>query len=193
MLVTYTSKTEFVEENSSSNVVLSLWTTSAARIKLLKALQTIADTPHCEILYTDTDSVIYVHPLDNDPLKCGPHLGDFTDECIGKEIVEYCSGGCKNYALKLLSPNNPEPEYVLKIRGFTLDYNTCQLLHYQSFKKKVLEHGRDIQPIPISYHMIRPDLKTGSIHTVPMIKNYNTFVSKVIVNDAYYVVNFGAN
>ena len=72
MLVTYTSKTEFVEENSSYNVVLSLWTTSAARIKLLKALQTVADTPNCEILYTDTDSVIYVHPTDNDPLKCGP-------------------------------------------------------------------------------------------------------------------------
>ena len=103
VLVTYTPKSEFVEENTSSNIVLSLWTTSAARIKLLKALQTVSNTPDCEILYMDTDSVIYVHPTNNDLLKCGPHFGEFTDECIGKEIVEYVCGGCKNYALKFVS------------------------------------------------------------------------------------------
>ena len=191
ILVTYTPKHEFVEENSSSNVVLSLWTTSAARIKLLKSLQTVANTPHCEILYMDTDSIIYSHPIDNDPLKCGPHLGDFTDECLGKEIVEYCSGGCKNYALKIQSPNNPEPSHSLKIRGFTLDYNTCQLLHYESFKKKVLAYGKDVEPIIVSYNMLRPNIKSGSVHTVPIKKKYRPIITKGIVNYKYQVVNFG--
>ena len=193
MLVTYTPKSEFVEENASSNIVLSLWTTSAARIKLLKAIQTVSNTPDCEILYMDTDSVIYVHPTNNDPLICGPHLGEFTDECIGKEIVEYVCGGCKNYALKFMSPNNPEPKYLLKIRGFTLDFNTCQLLHYDTFKQKVLDYGVDLDPIVISYNMLRPNLKKGAVFTVPMKKEYRPIVTKGIVNDDYKVVNFGSS
>ena len=194
VLVTYTPKTEFVEENSSSNVVLSLWTTSAARIKLLKSLQAVAKTPNCEILYMDTDSIIYSHPIDNDPLKCGPHLGDFTDECLGKEIVEYVSGGCKNYALKIMSPNKPEPEYSLKIRGITLDYNACQLLHYNSFKQKVLDYGVDVEPIVVCYdHFLRPCLKTGSVTTISMTKKYRPLITKGVVNNNYQVVNFGAS
>ena len=185
VLVTYTPKTEFVDENSSSNVVLSLWTTSAARIKLLKSLQTVANTPNCEILYMDTDSIIYSHPTDNDPLKCGPHLDEFTDECLGKEIVEYVSAGCKNYALKLRTANNPNPEYVLKIRGITLDYNACQFLHYDSFKQKVLDYGIDVEPIVVCYdHFLRPCLKTGSVTTVPMTKKYRPIIQKVLLTIA---------
>lgn len=32
------------------------------------------------ILYFQTDSLIYVHPADENPLSIGPHLGDLTDE-----------------------------------------------------------------------------------------------------------------
>jgi hypothetical protein len=193
-MITYTTKQEFIEEHSCSNVVISLWTTSAARIKLLKSLQKVAQTPRCEILYTDTDSIIYSHPIDSDPLQCGPHLGDFTDECIGKEIVEYVSGGCKNYALKIKSPNSPEMEHSLKIRGFTLDYETCQQLHYESFKQKVLDYGIDTEPITVCYdNCLRPDLKTGSVYTVPLTKKYRPIVTKGIVDDDYNVVNFGAS
>ena len=191
--ITYTPKHEFVEEHSCSNIVLSLWTTSAARIKLLKALQTVANTPDCEILYMDTDSVIYVHPENNDPLKCGPHLGDFTDECIGKEIVEYACGGCKNYGLKFRNVNNPDPEYSLKIRGFTLDSNACKSLHYDTFKQKVLNYGIDNTPIPICYNLLRPDLKTASVYTVQTVKNYRPLVTKGIVNDSYQVLNYGTS
>jgi hypothetical protein len=193
-MLTYTTKQEFIEEHSCSNVVISLWTTSAARIKLLKSLQKVAQTPRCEILYMDTDSIIYSHPTDLDPLQCGPHLGDFTDECIGKEIVEYVSGGCKNYALEIKSPNNPELEHSLKIRGFTLDYKTCQKLHYESFKQKVLDYGIDTEPITVCYdNCLRPNLKTGHVYTVPLTKKYRPIVTKGIVDDDYNVVNFGAS
>ena len=146
--------------------------------------------PHFEPLQ---DSIIYSHPIDNDPLKCGPHLGDFTDECLWKEIVEFVSAGCKHYALKLKSPNNPEAEYVLKIRGITLDYNTCNVLHYETFKQKVLDYGIDIEPIIVSYNMLRPCLKKGSVYSVPMQKKYWPIITKGVVNDCYQVVNFGTN
>jgi hypothetical protein len=88
-LISYTPKLEFIDEHDCSNIIISLWTTSSARIRMLKALQIVAKTPNSDILYMDTDSIIYSHYIDKDLLECGPHLGDFTDECIGKNIIEF--------------------------------------------------------------------------------------------------------
>jgi len=55
--VSYRNKIEFVEENETSNLVISLFTTSIARLKLFSYLRTIEKTPGCKILYVDTDSV----------------------------------------------------------------------------------------------------------------------------------------
>lgn len=54
IMISYMKKKDWVEEGDASNVIISLWTTSAARLKLLKAMQIVAMTPGCEILYTDT-------------------------------------------------------------------------------------------------------------------------------------------
>ena len=190
-LITYKSKEGFIEEHDSSNIVLSLWTTSAARIALLKLLQKVDSAPGCEILYMDTDSVIYVHPENNDPLPTGPHLGDLTDECEGRRITEFVSAGCKNYAMKIEKADG-EFEYMLKIRGITLDFNTCKILSYDTFKSKVLNYCIDNEPITVKYdNFLRPDIKTGSVYTVPMEKIYRPVICKGIVNEKYEVVNFG--
>lgn len=52
VLITYETKKEFIIENDNSNVIISAWTTSAARLKLLSAMQKIADFPGAELLYT---------------------------------------------------------------------------------------------------------------------------------------------
>jgi hypothetical protein len=53
-LINFKDKEQFIEENPFSNVVLSLFTTSAARIELFKALNKVTNTPGCELLYCDT-------------------------------------------------------------------------------------------------------------------------------------------
>jgi hypothetical protein len=53
-IVTFKSKEEWIEENKYSNVIISLFTTSAARVELFKALNKVANTPGCELLYCDT-------------------------------------------------------------------------------------------------------------------------------------------
>jgi len=143
----------------------------------------------------DTDSIIYSHPDNDDPLTTGPHLGDFTDECVGFKITEFVSGGCKNYAYKLEKEDETAlPKFVQKIRGFTLDYNTCQSLHYNAFKEKVLNYGVDTEPIVICYdHFLRPNLKKGAVYTVPYKKAYRPIVTKGIVDDNYNVINFGSS
>ena len=78
MMISYVTKREWVEEAAFSNVVLSLWTTSAARLHLLKSMQQVVRTPGCRLLYTDTDSLIFLCPKGKCPLKTGFHLGDLT-------------------------------------------------------------------------------------------------------------------
>jgi hypothetical protein len=200
-------KDDFVEEHKYSNPVISLWTTSAARLFLHGALQKVADTPGCEILYMDTDSVIYVHPEENDPLPIGPHLGDLTDEYPEHEIVEYVSGGCKNYALKYCKKSinhlsdtssfqNIPYEYSLKIRGLTLDDNTCKLIHYESFRSQVLAFcsSEPANPIIVSYpNSIAPTLKTGTVHTINRTKMFRPVVTKGIVRPSdSKVIHYGS-
>ena len=51
--VTYTSRKEFVTENPSYNIFVSLYTTSAARLTLYSYIRQVTDAEGCELLYTD--------------------------------------------------------------------------------------------------------------------------------------------
>lgn len=57
--VKYSHRDEFVEENSSSNIFVSLWTTSAARLILYGHMEKVQTTPGCELLYTVKSSTLY--------------------------------------------------------------------------------------------------------------------------------------
>ena len=51
-----------------------------------------------QVLYYDTDSVIYRWKEGQPQIDIGDYLGDMTDELDGDVIVEFVSGGPKNYA-----------------------------------------------------------------------------------------------
>jgi hypothetical protein len=195
IMITYLDKKEWTEAHESSNVVISLWTTSCARLHLLKLMQKIVRSSGCRLLYTDTDSVIYVHPEDKNPLKTSPHLGGLTDEYPNHNILEYVSGGAKQYAIKLQAKNKPfaEFEYVLKIRGMTLNQNVLseQGLRFETFKKSVLQFANTGIPpeIPILYpNFLRPNVKKGIVYSIPLTKIYKPFVAKGIVRPSDFTV-----
>nr|CAD2209475.1 unnamed protein product [Meloidogyne enterolobii] len=198
VLIDYTKKKDWVEEHDTSNVIISLWTTSAARIHLLHAMQKVVRSPGCELLYTDTDSLIFTHPDNNCPLQLGPHLGQFTDEYPDFNILEYCSGGAKQYGLKIQKKAAPlnSTDYVLKVRGMTLNWDVInnQGLCYENFKKQVFDFTKDeYEPIMINYpNFLKPSIKDGSIITQPLSKIYKPYVGKGIVRPSDFVVlNFG--
>ena len=56
-------------------------------------------------------------------------MGQFTDELGGDKIVEFVSGGAKNYGYK-----TREGKVECKVRGFTLNYETLQTLNYETMK-----------------------------------------------------------
>ena len=79
-------------EDNKTNIYLATFTTCWARLKLYSVLEKVKRN----VLYYDTDSVIYVSsPGKYDP-PIGDYLGELTNELKkGEHIVEFVSGGPK--------------------------------------------------------------------------------------------------
>jgi hypothetical protein len=205
IMITYVPAKEFIEENASSNLILSLWVTSSARLKLLSALQKVARSPGCELLYCDTDSIIFSHPDDNCPLETGPHLGDLTDEFPANDIVEFVSGGCKAYSLRMLHKETGEESSILRVRGITLTGDVSEKLHFTTFKESVLNfanpsHEETMEvDVPNNFtittynpNFLQPNIKKGTIISKPLTKIYRPIVTKGIVCRNMTIKDFGS-
>ena len=118
-------------EDNKTNIYLATFTTCWARLKLYSVLEKL----NRNVLYYDTDSVIYVSsPGKYDP-PIGDYLGELTNELKkGEHIVEFVSGGPKNYAYKTNRGNE-----MCKVRGFTLHVTNSQLINFESVKRMVLD------------------------------------------------------
>ena len=112
MEVVTTMAEEEYERSVKTNVFIAAFTTSHARLKLYGALDTLKE----RVLYYDTDSVIYRWKPGQVDLPLGEFLGEFTDEVSGDPIVEFVSGGAKNYGYLKRSGKTK-----CKVRGFTLN------------------------------------------------------------------------
>ncbi|KAH7693376.1 hypothetical protein AAVH_39589, partial [Aphelenchoides avenae] len=187
--VTYTHKKDFVEEAPSSNIFVSLFTTSAARLRLYEYMCQVTDHPRSELLYTDTDSIIYEHPVGDNPVEVGEYLGQMSNEYPKHTILEYYSGGAKQYALKLKSNDDGKISHLLKLRGITLNYRAKKSISFRKFKQQVLQYG---QIDPVFVDVSRFELsKTGTIHTIYGRKQYRAINQKGIITEDYEIVPFG--
>ena len=130
MELVVTKNVDEYERGFKQNVFIASFTTSLARLKLYEALDVLGD----RVLYYDTDSVIYKSQAGQDKLPLGDYLGQFTDETDGDPIVEFCSCGAKNYGY-LTRGGKVE----CKVRGFSLNYETKQVLNYHTMKENILK------------------------------------------------------
>ncbi|GIY07618.1 DNA-directed DNA polymerase [Caerostris extrusa] len=71
---------------------VTAFTTAWARLKLYQEMDKLG----VNVLYHDTDSIIYASDGMNDP-PLGNFLGEFTDELEEDEITTFVSGGPKSY------------------------------------------------------------------------------------------------
>ena len=81
--VHYRNIGEFEEQNNKVNIVIAAFTTAYARLKLYDLLDQLQE----QVLYYDTDSVIYVHEPGKPEPSLGDYLGDLTDELDGDYIT----------------------------------------------------------------------------------------------------------
>ena len=126
--VQFKSAWGFEESNDKVNIVIAAFTTAYARLKLYDLLDQLQE----QVLYYDTDSVIYVHEPGKPEPPLGDYLGDLTDELDGDYITEFMSGGPKNYAYVT---NNDKR--VMKVRGITLNYATLQKLNFEVMRNLI--------------------------------------------------------
>jgi hypothetical protein len=89
-----------------------------------------------------------------------------------------------------------EYEYVLKIRGMTLNEDVMQNqgLRYENFKNRVINFATkgDIDPIRVLYpNFLKPNIREGAVYSVRLYKNYKPVVSKGIVRPDFRVLDYG--
>jgi hypothetical protein len=130
-VVTKAAEKDFLECARDTNIFVALTTTGWARIRLYRELEKL----NHRVLYCDTDSVIYeASPNPAENLTTGNFLGEMTSELPeGDWIVEFVSGGPKNYAY-LTAKGKTE----VKVKGFTLNSTNAAAFAFEKIKKVTL-------------------------------------------------------
>jgi hypothetical protein len=102
-----------------TNEVIGAYVTAGARIHLYRYLDRLQE----RAIYCDRDSVIYVQPSEGPQLvETEDRLGDMTSELKPSErILEYVSGGPKNYSYRVIDTETGRSKTVCKVRGITLN------------------------------------------------------------------------
>ena len=130
MEVVTTRADEEVERSLKANLFIAIFTTAHARLKLYSALETLQQ----RVLYYDTDSVIYKWRPGQVEIPLGVFLEEFTDEVEGDPIIEFASGGAKNYGYETRGG-----KVECKVRGFSLNYKNKQILNFYTLRDNILK------------------------------------------------------
>ena len=174
----YTELDENVVPSNKTNVFIAAFTTAWARLKLYEALDHLQQ----QVLYYDTDSVIYRWKPGQPSIPTGVYLGDMTDELQGDVITEFVSGGAKNYAYK-----TRQGKTECKVRGFTLNVRGKQELNFNTMKATILseiEHPQEEMRVirTVNPNHFQRDTTNKSIKLVHQVKNYKLVFDKRVLD-----------
>jgi hypothetical protein len=148
-VITRAAEKDFMECARDTNIFVALTTTGWARIRLYRELETL----NHRVLYCDTDSVIYeASPNPAENLTTGNFLGEMTSELPeGDWIVEFVSGGPKNYAYV-----TAKGKTEVKVKGFTLNSTNAAAFAFEKIKKVTLS-GVGAPPTAKRKHVLRAE------------------------------------
>ncbi len=191
LLVNYRHNKEFVPGSAYTNVVLAAFTTTLARLKLYELLKILGK----KVLYMDTDSVIFISPQDVDPLHeyLGENLGKMTDEITaehgqGSHIVEFVSGGPKNYGYKVSNGVT-----TFKVKGISQNFQNSDKVNFQvmlDLIKGFVGNG-DTTKIVLDESLIKRNMANATLTTVSTSKSYRIVYDKAVVGPNYMAYPFG--
>ncbi|KAH7669989.1 hypothetical protein AAVH_42789, partial [Aphelenchoides avenae] len=190
MRVSYGHREEFHPADPFGNIIVALITAAYGRMELFKYIEMADERMNgpkgSRALYTDTDSVTLRYKIDPTrpdngcPIPTGPVLGDMEDEHPDDDIMEYVSGGNKQYARFMKNKGTGKRWSTLKIRGITLDYRTSKKLTTNRFKKMVRKH-RCADPVMVEASQIKKD-KKSRIYTHRIFKKYVPYFKKAWID-----------
>ena len=181
----YTYQPESDPVQINTNIFIACFTTCWARLKLYDGIKHLR---HDQVLYFDTDSVIYVWRKGLPELSLGNYLGEFTNELDdGDYITEFASAGPKNYGYR-----TQKGKVKCKVRGFSLNVRGQEQLNFDILRDNVLAELQQprvkLRNIPVTNpHKITRDPKTKTITTRTEIKRYSLVFDKRVVDPDTFV------
>ena len=175
---------EAIPPQVNINIFVACFTTCWARLKLYEALHHLQQ----QVLYFDTDSVIYKWKPYAPELPLGPYLGKFTDELDDPQdyITEFAAAGPKNYGYR-----THKGKTECKVRGFSLNTRGQEQLNFDILKKNIIEEITHPQPIsnviPVfNPHKIVRNPTTKQLSTETEIKRYKLVFDKRVVDSTNF-------
>ena len=76
--MSYIQKNAFVDNSFDTNIFVACFTTSSARLMLFDKLDYLGG----QVLYFDTDSIVFIDRPGGKQIVCGDMLGEMTDELL---------------------------------------------------------------------------------------------------------------
>ena len=150
-------------ESNNTNVAIASITTGWARVWLYTAMLKVGLD---NVVYCDTDSLIYYHPTGENPIKTDSCLGGLTDELEGSYIDEIVALAPKTYAYR---KSNGDSE--VKAKGFSLNKVVDTQINFDKMKDIVINNRALVETI--SYQSrIRLDGKTKILKSVNETKSF---------------------
>ena len=177
----YKLQDKYIDLDYNTNLAIASFTTSHARLRLYEGLEKL----NRQVLYHDTDSIVYVYNKNNrlhKELELGDNLGEWTDELEGGKMKgTFASGGPKNYSYE--KHKNGKVSFETKIKGFNLTYDLVNDvydddgnkirdgLNHQSVINVVNNRNEEGNNIKIDYSQITRN-KNKALTTVDATKTY---------------------
>ncbi|KAG1662225.1 putative nuclease HARBI1 [Nymphon striatum] len=155
------------------NVPVAALTTAYARLHLYSVIENLGE----QLLYFDTDSVIYIERKGEWSPATGPFLGDLKDEILGDAIIEYAAAGPKNYAYNTRNG---------KVRGITLNHDNDKLINLQKIKALIDDHQKYVDVPETKFIRNKKDF---SIRTVESSKS-SAVIPPVICRTYAHILSY---
>ena len=174
-----------VQEPPCSNAYVAAFTTCWARLRLYDVLSRLGK----DVLYYDTDSVIYISRDSTRHLEppLGDFLGDLTDELPhGRHIVEFVSTGPKSYAYK-----DNFGATKIKFKGIAKSLYNVKRVNFESMLKCVDNARYCITGDNAPRNMLFKIDTWGKIQTQYQLKVFRMVYEKRFIGDHYMTYPFG--
>jgi hypothetical protein len=189
--VTYTIPKELAEPHAFVNHAVASFVTSYARIHLYSFMEKLGEN----LLYADTDSVVFLTAPGKPDLPTGACLGEMSCEIYSTHkkhdtIKSFVTVGPKSYGYQLR--DNPDIKCV-KCKGITLNYNTSRKINMEYMVDLVTRDGFRQERTEVAYtNQIKRDRKKVKIMSINTFKSFGfTFDKRLVDNVTYKTLPIG--
>ena len=174
------------EGGKKTNIFIACFTTALARLKLYAELEKLEE----QVLYYDTDSVIYSWKQDQPYIPTGVFLGQMTDELEGDTIIEFGSAGSKSYCYLTASGKSE-----FQNKGTKSCYEINQVLNCNSMMNHIQQEltnpleSRRVMNIEIKNHFGRDNTyKTVGLKDLIKVLGVN-WDKRVVEKDTGFTIS----